>query len=325
MTVRRGVALALGGALLLGVGAIGWGWFVRPGAAEYARHAYVAPPASGALTATWFGTTALLLTDGTHAVFVDPFFTRPPGVLNVVRNAAIAPDEGTIAAWLQRAGVTRLDAVLVSHSHYDHAMDAAVVAQRTGATLVGSPSTANIGRGGGLPENRVVTVKSGEVIAAGAFKVTFVESAHAGASGGQPTGDITQPLVPPAHYLDYRQGGTYSILIEHPQGTVLHHGSVGFVPGMLKLRRAAVVFLCISMMPDLRTYLGEVVDAVGATRVVPVHWDDFTRPLDAELVPLPYLVDLDGFFADMVRLRPDLEVQTLTAGVPAALFPAGGT
>jgi L-ascorbate metabolism protein UlaG (beta-lactamase superfamily) len=319
--VLRWLGVVLVGLLGLGAAAFAWIWSVRPGLPEYTAHRYVAAPTAGALTATWFGVTAVLLSDGAHALFVDPFFTRPPGVLPLLRNRAITPDEALIASSLQRAGVAKIDAVLVSHSHFDHAMDAGVVARLTGARLLGSASTANIGRGAGLPETQLHVARSGEPIEAGSFRITFVESRHAGATGGAPTGDITEPLRPPAAYGDYRQGGTYSILVEHAQGRVLLHGSAGFVPGLLKLRRADVVFLGIAIIPDLATYLAEVVDAVGARRVVPTHWDDFTRPLSEPLAPFPLMVDLDGFFEDTARLRPELALQTLELGVPVALFP----
>lgn len=323
MKLLRGVGLALLALLALGGTALAYVYFVRPGLPEYAAHRYAAPPAPGTLTATWFGVTAVLLSDGTHAIFIDPFFTRPAGFLNLLRNAPIAPDEALIAQWLARANVRRLDAVLVSHSHYDHAMDAGVVARLTGAPLLGSASTAQIGRGAGLADPQLQVVQSGEPVVAGSFRITFVESRHAGATGGAPTGDITQPLRPPARFLDYRQGGTYSILIEHPQGRVLHHGSAGFVPGVLKLRRADVAFLGIALLPDLGGYLAETVDAVGARRLMPVHWDDFTRPLDRPLAPFPAAVDLDGFFERMQQLRPDVAVETLELATPVALFPAG--
>ena len=318
----RVVGLLLSVVLLLVAVAITWVLNVRPGLPEYAAHHYVSPSVDASapkLTATWFGVTALLLSDGEHAVMVDPFFTRPTGLLNMALNREIAPDEKLIRAWLDKAGIQKLDAVLVSHSHFDHAMDAGVVARLTGALLLGSQSTANIGRGAGLPEAQIQIIKPSEAIHRGPFTLTFIESKHAGATGGAPTGDIAAALLPPFHYLDYRQGGTYSIFIEHPLGTVLHHGSAGFVPGALKGRHADVVFLGIALLPDLDTYLRETVDTVGAKLVFPTHWDDFTRPLDQPLLPFPVVVHLDQFFSDVARLRPNLEVRTLEVNQPAII------
>jgi L-ascorbate metabolism protein UlaG (beta-lactamase superfamily) len=72
--------------------------------------------------------------------------------------------------------------------------------------------------------------------------------------------------------------------------------TAGFVEGALRGHKADVVFLGIGALgkqgEDYRqAYWHETVHAVGAPRVIPIHWDDFTRPLDQPLVPLPYLFD----------------------------------
>lgn len=300
--------------LLAACAALATLYFHRPGMEQYAVHRFTTPPAAGRLSLTWLGVTAVLLSDGEHALMIDPFFTRPPGLLGMVLNREIAPDEVLIREWLEKLKVERLDAVLVSHSHFDHAMDAGVVARLTGAQLVGSVSTANIGRGAGLSEDRIHIVQDSHPVAYGSFRVRFIESRHAGATGGKPTGNIDVPLLPPARYLDYRLGGAYSILVEHAQGSVLHHGSAGFVPGALRGQKADVVLLGVALIDDLDAYLREVVDAVGARHVVPTHWDDFTRPLDQNLRPFPIAVDLPGFFSGLALLRPDIQVHTLEAG-----------
>ena len=319
--MRSIVRLLILGLLVSGVVLVAF-WYERPGLGEY--HEHLIPRTSDmhprALRATWLGVTALLLDDGAHAVMIDPFFTRPPGLLSMALNRRIAPDEAVIKQWLERLKVTKLDAVMVSHSHYDHAMDAGVVARLTGAKLIGSESTLNIGRGAGLDEDQLMRVP-GQAQAFGDFRVSFVESAHAGATGGKPLGEITKPLVPPAHYLDYKLGGTYSILVSHPQGSILHHGSAGFVPGALEGQHADVAFLGVALIDQLDPYLRETVDAVGASRVVPVHWDDFTNPLHDGLMPIPFLVHLDEFFADIRRLRPSLQVQTMLPERTVVLFP----
>ena len=61
--------------------------------------------------------------------------------------------------------------------------------------------------------------------------------------------------------------------------------------------------------------------AVGASRVVPVHWDDFTKPLNDGLVPIPFAVNLADFFHDMRHLRPGLQVQTMLPERTVVLFP----
>ena len=308
--------------LLAVIGFLAFQWNYRPGLAAYTAHQVPAAAAdSTRLTATWLGVTALLLRDGEHAVLIDPFFSRPPGFLNLVLDREIAPDETLIRDWLERLGVQRLDAVLVSHSHYDHAMDAGVVARLTDAVLIGSPSTLQIGRGAGMSENRLIGVEPGAPQNLGPFSIRFIESRHAGATGGKPTGDITAPLQTPARYLDYKLGGAYSILIQHPQGTLLHHGSAGFIPGALANYEADVVFLGVALIDELEPYLRETVDAVGARRMIPTHWDDFTRSLEAPLKPFPVVVRLDHLFEDMARLRPQTQVQTLLLAQPVELFP----
>ncbi len=322
--MRKLIRLTFITVLLLALaGMLGLAWLlnVRPGLDSYQAHRHPDTAPGPGLSATWFGTAAVLLSDGKHSLFIDPFFSRPGGWRELMLNRPIEPNEALIRDWLKRADINALDAVVVSHSHYDHSMDAGVVARLAGAILLGSESTANVGRGAGLAPSQINVITPGKAIPVGSFTVTFLESRHTGATGGRPIGDITQVLTPPARYTDYKQGGTYSVLIEHALGSVLHHGSAGWQSGMLEGRRADLVFLGMAAMPAVEDYLANVVDPVGASRVVPTHWDDFTRPLDAPLLPLPFGVDLDGFFAEAAQARPRLKVLTLEPGRRVLLFP----
>lgn len=238
------------------------------------------------------GVSTLLLRDESAAVLIDGFFSRP-GLLETALGK-IGPDPERIQDALEFAGVSRLDAVIPVHSHYDHAMDTPLVAEKTGAIVVGSPSTANIARGQGMAEDRLRVVTATETMTFGNLVVTLIPSRHF--PHGQAMGEITEPLVPPARATDYLEGGSFSILVERGPRAVLVQGSAGYVEGALEGRRADVVFLGVGLLGSRdadyqAAYWREIVSSVGARRVIPIHWDDFTRSLEEPLVALPYLLD----------------------------------
>jgi L-ascorbate metabolism protein UlaG (beta-lactamase superfamily) len=246
---------------------------------------------------------------------IDGFFSRPP--LWRALATRVAPDERRIDWALDRVELRTAAAVIVVHSHYDHAMDAPLVALRTGAVLVGSLSTANVARGLGFPEDRLRPV-DGVPLDLGAFRVTGIRSRHFPHGIGM--GEITAPLVPPARLNEYLEGGSYSVLIEHPAGTLLVQGSAGWEDGALAGRRADVVLLGVAGLgtrePEYtERYLAEVVDAVRPRLVVPIHWDDFSRPLTEPLVPLP------RFFDDVGLTMRRLSDSLASRGVRMALLP----
>jgi L-ascorbate metabolism protein UlaG (beta-lactamase superfamily) len=280
--------------------ALGAGWLLyrlndRPSLDPYAS-LWLASPAGAAagphVTVTFLGVTTLLISDGETSLMTDGFFTRPPK--RSVFLGRIVPNPDRIARSLERAGVRDLAAVFPVHSHYDHAMDSPEVARRTGAQLVGSESTANIGRGAALPEGQIRVLTPGEAMDFGAFTVTAIRSQHF--PHGMAMGEITAPLVPPAGAMEYLEGGSFSLLFEHPAGTLLVQGSAGWQEGALAGRHADVVLLGIGGLGTRddeyrESYWREVVAAVGPRCVIPIHWDDFTLPLDETLAPSPSILD----------------------------------
>ncbi|MEJ1963565.1 MAG: MBL fold metallo-hydrolase [Gammaproteobacteria bacterium] len=109
------------------------------------------PPHGGSIRVTFFGTSTLLPDDGETKFLIDGFITRPR-FRELVLQRPLATDRTLVKNVLEHNGIDHLNAVFVSHSHYDHALDAAYIAMETRATLYGSPSTCNIGRGGGVKD-----------------------------------------------------------------------------------------------------------------------------------------------------------------------------
>lgn len=266
----------------------------RPDIARYASR-FDAPAADAdGLSVTWIGVATLLIDDGSSALMTDGYFSRPS--LATIVAGKLAPSPARVDGCLARAKVSRLEAVIPVHTHFDHVLDSALVADRTGARLVGGQSAANVGRGYGLPQDRIVVAVDGEPMQLGAYDVTLIESHHC--PPDRFPGVIGAPVTPPVRASAYRCGESWSTLVHHrPTGRrLLVQGSAGFVEGALAGQRADAAYLSVGQLGlQPRSYLvdywTETVRAVGARRVILIHWDDFFRPLTKPLRALPYAGD----------------------------------
>lgn len=294
-----------------------WG---RPDLA--AHHTTPTTPAASPgtpVTVSFLGVTTLVFDDEESAVMTDGFFTRPSLARTLL--TPLRTDPARVDHALETAGVGSLDAVVCAHSHYDHALDSAVVAQRTGAVLVGGESTALTGRGARMSADRIVTAAPGEELAVGNFTLTFLESEHS--HPDRVRGAIDRAFRQPAPVRAYRCGETWSILVDHTATgrSALVHSSAGFRPGMLEGRTADVVYLAVGQLGHrprgfIEQCWAETVTAVGAQAVILTYWDDFFRPLTRPLRALPYAIDdLDAAMRTLTRCaRRDgvhLELPTL--------------
>lgn len=299
--MKRIVRIAVVLIVLAGVG-VAHRHLSHPSFAQYeAALLTPSPPRAGELRVRYMGTTTVLLDDGETAILVDGFFSRP-GKLRAMLGT-IGPDAARIDDAMRRAGIDHLAAIVTAHSHYDHAMDAPEIARRTGALLIGSDSTANIGRGLDLPETQIRVVTGGESFAFGRFRLRVFASLHS--PDGFFMGTIDEPLRPPARSSAYEEGGSFTYLFEHAGQRILVHPSFNVVPGMYRDVSVDAVLLGAGTVGKRdeafsRKVWREVVRDTGARLVVPMHWDDFMLPLAEPLQPMPRL--MSDFPRGMARL-----------------------
>jgi L-ascorbate metabolism protein UlaG (beta-lactamase superfamily) len=145
-----------------------------------------------------------------------------------------------------------------------------------------------------LAEQQIRAVEPGESMAYGKFSVTFFVSKHwplpEPYASLMANATIDVPLVPPAPFEAYKEGKTYSILLEHPLGNMLIQGSAGYLPGALDSVDVDTIFLSIGGLGDLppdeqENYYREMVTVTGARNIIPIHWDTAITPLNEPLVP----------------------------------------
>ena len=272
----------------------------------------------GAVTVTWLGVTTLLFDDGDTQVLIDGFFSRP-SVADIVFSTKVRSDAAQVNLVLDEYQMRRLAAIIPVHSHFDHAMDIGAIANRSSASIIGSETTANIARGAGVPEDQIVIAESGVDYHFGEFTVRIVDSSHAPLGWGASVpyaGTIDAPLELPAPVSAWREGKSYSIVIMHPQGTTVIQGSAGFRPGALDSVVADVVMLGVFGLENFgRDYTEQfwlsLVTSTGAKRVIPIHFDDYTRPFGRiELSPriLDNFVDTAAWL-DEIRKTWDNDVR----------------
>ncbi len=280
----------------------------RPDLAQYRDRVDVPAAVDGQLSVTFLGVATLLVDDGSSAFLTDGYFSRP-GLLDVGLRR-IAPDPSRIDACLERSGIAQLEAVIPVHTHFDHALDSAVVAERTGATLVGGSSAAQIGAGHGLASGRIRVAEPGNPMTFGAYEITMIESEHC--PPDRFPGVIDEPLTPPAKAAAYKCGEAWSMLVRHTSSlSLLIQGSAGFVEGALAGQKVDVAYLGVGQLgiqdeEYIEAYWRETVSTVGARRAVLIHWDDFFRPLDQPLRALPFAGDdLDVTMRVLSRLAED--------------------
>ncbi len=274
---------------------------------------------ANAIHVIWLGTAGILLSDEETSILIDPYVSRC-GFFKVAMGIPLKPDRQAIRKWTDFFG-KNIRAVCISHSHFDHCLDAPFFAKETGAVLMGSESALNVGRGASLPEERLVAAVPGREMAVGSFRLVFIESRHGPAflSRVPYPGRIDKPLTGPRPAGDYKLGQVYAIHLSHPCGTIVHHGSAGFIPGMYEGKKADIVLLGITGRGDTHAYLKNVPLELGARLVIPIHFDNFFLPLKKKLKNLPG-TRLKEFYAAAGRYQKHFALRVLPVGEKAAIL-----
>jgi L-ascorbate metabolism protein UlaG (beta-lactamase superfamily) len=122
-------------------------------------------PPDSVIQLRWLGTANYELVHGKTVVLLDAYYDRGPRN----RPIGVRPD-----------GITRADLIVVGHAHFDHISDAAAIAVKTGAVVVGAPQSIKVVRDQGVPlaQTRTVSGHGGEVLRFAGFTVQPIRARH---------------------------------------------------------------------------------------------------------------------------------------------------
>lgn len=258
------------------------------------------------LSLTWLGTAGFRLELEGAVVYTDPYLTRVPWRDVMSRRPAL-PSERIVAAH-----VTRADAVLVGHTHFDHALDVPLISARTGCQVYGSESLQTLMGLHGLA-GRATLVEPHRIYEIGPFQVSFVPSLHSKLllslkvpSDGEITCESLERLTASA----YCCGNVMGILVRAAGTTIYHQGSANLIESEVPRGGVNIFLAGIAGRAFTRGYVPRILRLLEPRVVVPHHHDNFFRPLDATM-GFSFNVNLGGFVEEVMDVSDDFEIRTL--------------
>lgn len=240
------------------------------------------------LRLTYLGNAGWEITDGITVILVDPFLSqfarwapsRPAA--DESPNPIITPDTALINQHVKRA-----DYIVITHGHTDHALDAGYIARRTGATIIGHETAANLARAYDVPEQKLITVIGGEDYEFGAFSLKVIPNIHSALdqkryynNGRGITGAAPRGLRAPLHVKDFVEGGNIAYLLRMAGHEVLIMGSMNYIEReMVGLRPDVALVGANDQRREIHDYTARLMRALGQPAlVIPSHADSYGNP-----------------------------------------------
>jgi len=275
----------------------------QAGLEEYSTLIVADPPDAkqrpGTVRVTYLGVNGYQFEANGHALLVDPYFTRV-GLTSIAFQQRLEPNQTRIAFGLQRVRA-RVDAVLVTHAHFDHLLDVPEIAKRAQARLVTGVTAANLAMSCGLPPRQCLVVQPGATRIIGPWRIRVLPSAHDRIFGWLPfRGTKTQPGRCPTRAADWRLGEPLAFLIE-ANSRRIYIDSGGTLEVLPDAQIAPVDLAILGVaLPDSRKRLPAAIARLGAKYFLPSHQDDFFSPAERGYV-FGKMTDFPGILRQFQR------------------------
>lgn len=291
---------------------------------------FAAPPAQGEgeLQLRYLGNAGWEITDGRTVVLVDPFLTQfarwdasGAPTREIAPTDLYRPDTALINRHVRRA-----DYILITHGHSDHALDAGVIARRTGATIIGHETAANLARAYDVPEQQLITAVGGEDYDFGTFSLRIIPNIHSALddkhyfnNGRGIAGTAPRGLRAPLRRNQYQEGGNLAYLVRMAGHEILLMGSMNYLEREMEGLRPDIALVgANSQRLEIFDYTGRLMRALGfPALVIPTHADFYGNPNP----PAAGLADRQRFLEEVAAASPRSRVIVPTWFEPIVVPP----
>jgi L-ascorbate metabolism protein UlaG (beta-lactamase superfamily) len=211
----------------------------------------------------WLGAAGLEFSLNDFSLLIDPYVSRIS--LFQFLFGGTTPDEQTIFS-----RITAANAVLVTHSHFDHLMDVPVIAKRFNCPVYGSPNTCTLLERCEVSPSLIYKRAPEDEFIIGPFNVMVMNSSHPYALFFK---SIMLPATskPPRHALDFGIDSQFAYRISVGPRTCLTD------PGK-EVSKGAIDILFINTLQGTRT-VRHILKTLDPGVVIPIHWDNYFRPI----------------------------------------------
>lgn len=237
-------------------------------------------PGPDELSVTYLGVNGYLLQSGDTAILVDPFFSRVP-MRNIVFKMPIAPSPDALAYGIEMGAVpNRIDAILITHSHFDHALDVPALQAQLGGKVIASETGALLCEAMKTKPRDLRPSKVGDVHQVGGATIRVLSAEHDLVLGKVPFDGKLAALPPrPATAQDWLLGTPLAFLVEMGGKEVYIEsgGVLGYPPPVSGVDLAIVG----TAVGDGKGRYAEAVGKLRARYVLPSHQDNFFLPLQS--------------------------------------------
>ena len=264
----------------------------------------------------WLGTAGFRLSYAGHHLLVDPYLSRAPA-RRLYTGRTLRSDPALLRRHLPAA-----DAIVVGHTHIDHALDVPALAGATGAVALGSRSLGTLMGLHGLAD-RFREADLGRTQAIGPFEISFVESVHSKLLLGLKVpadGELTCDHLDQLGAGRFRCGQVYGIHVAVAGVTFYHQGSANLMDDAIRHRGVDYFLMGIAGRGFTRDYASRILRRLEPRVGVPHHHDDFHRPVEGEM-GFSLNVNFGGFVEEVEQVSRSFEIRSLdplqTVGKPA--------
>jgi L-ascorbate metabolism protein UlaG (beta-lactamase superfamily) len=229
---------------------------------------------------TYLGTNGYQFEFKDHTLLVDPYFSRVD-LVSVAVGSRIQPDISRIADGMRHLA-PRVDAILVTHGHFDHLLDVPTVMSRTRTRLIASRSSIDlVQRLSAASAPQVYdTVTAGDIRRIRPWKIRVLAATHDRLFGKVPFDQhVARRPGAPQRASDWMCGEPLAFLIEI-NGQRIYIDSGG-TPAQLPPNEHVDLAILGMALPDSRARLPAALERLKPRYILPSHQDNFFRPLNA--------------------------------------------